>query len=230
MKLNKIYNEDCIEGMKKIPDNFVDLVVTDPPYLISYHTNRRKDKEHDFCSEIDNDNNPGLIKNYIDECYRIMKNNSAIYMFCNFVNIDFFKKEMERKFNIKNMIIWIKNNWTAGDLEAQFGKQYEIILLANKGRRKIEGKRISDVWTFKKIAGNTQLHQNEKPKKVIKRCIEKHSVKGDIVFDGFMGSGTTAVVSKQLERKFIGFEINKKYFDLANKRLDKNRTINKWIS
>lgn len=70
MKVDIIYNEDCIQGMKKLPDNSIDLIVTDPPYLINYKTNHRK-KEHDFCKEIIGDNDPNLIKNYIKECYRI---------------------------------------------------------------------------------------------------------------------------------------------------------------
>lgn len=60
---------------------------------------------------------------YIKECYRVLKNNTAIYMFCSFDKVDFFKAEIEKYFDIKNIIIWKKNNHTAGDLEAQFGKQ-----------------------------------------------------------------------------------------------------------
>ncbi|ARQ95882.1 cytosine specific DNA methyltransferase [Staphylococcus phage qdsa001] len=67
LELNKIYNEDCLEGMKKIPDNSIDLIVTDPPYLINYKTNRRKNKEHRFGKVILNDNNEQLIINYISE-------------------------------------------------------------------------------------------------------------------------------------------------------------------
>ena len=81
---------DCLEGMKNIPDKSIDLIVTDPPYLISYRTNHRNDKNHKFCSEILNDDNEQLIKDYINECYRIMKNNSAMYMFCSSKTIDFF--------------------------------------------------------------------------------------------------------------------------------------------
>lgn len=82
IKLNTIYNEDCLEGMSRIADKSVDLIVTDPPYLIDYKTNRRKDKSHRFGSAILNDNNPELIAGYIKECFRILKNDSAMYMFC----------------------------------------------------------------------------------------------------------------------------------------------------
>ncbi len=215
----KLYNDDCIKIMQsEIQNESIDLIVTDPPYLIDYKTNRRK-YEHDFDSVIQNDNNPDLISDYIKECYRILKNDSAMYMFCSFDKVDFFKQELEKYFNVKNMIIWVKNNWTAGDLEAQFGKQYEIIFLVNKGRKLINGTRLTDVWNFDRVSGNHQQHQNQKPVTLIEQCIEKHSKIGDVVFDGFMGSGTTGVACKNLERDFIGVEIDKTYYEMAERRI-----------
>ena len=218
----KLYCDDCLNIMKQIENESIDLIVTDPPYLIKYKTNRRKNKDHDFCSEILNDNNEQLIIDYIRECYRILKNNTAMYMFCNCDKVDFFKQELENAgFKIKNMIIWVKNNWTAGDLKAQFGKQYEIIFLVNKGRKCFNGKRITDVWMFDKISGKKQLHQNQKPVDLLKQCILKQSDENDIVFDGFMGSGSTGVACIETNRKFIGVELDKKYFEIAKERIEK---------
>ena len=217
----KLYCDDCLDVMKKIENESIDLIVTDPPYLIKYKTNRRKNKDHDFCSEILNDDNEQLIIDYIRECYRILKNNTAMYMFCNCDKVDFFKKELENAgFKIKNMIIWVKNNWTAGDLKAQFGKQYEIIFLVNKGRKCFNGKRITDVWMFDRISGKKQLHQNQKPVDLLKQCILKHSDENDIIFDGFMGSGSTCVACIETNRKFIGVELDKKYFEIAKERIE----------
>ena len=218
--LNQIICGDCLEVMRELPDGCIDLVVTDPPYLIEYKTNRRKDKEHEFCSTIQNDNNPELIKNYIAECHRIMKDNTAIYMFCSFDKVDFFKQELEKYFTIKNMIVWVKNSHTAGDLEAQFGKQYELIFLANKGRTPFYGKRITDVWDFRRIVGEQQVHQNQKPEHLIAQCITKHSLERQVVFDGFLGSGTTAVACMNTNRFFIGIEKEPKYCEIARKRLE----------
>lgn len=220
MELDVIYNEDCIEGMKKIPDESIDLIVTDPPYLMKYKTNYRKDKHHKFCSEIDGDDDPELIKTYIKECYRIMKNDSACYMFCNSNKVDVFKRQLEKVgFNIKNMIVWVKNNWTAGDLKASYGKQYELILYVNKGRRFINGSRLTDVWEFPRVPGSKQLHQNQKPVELIKQCIEKSSDPGAIVFDGFMGSGTTAIACIDTDRHYIGYELDPEYYKVANNRI-----------
>ncbi|VMF54934.1 adenine-specific methyltransferase [Streptococcus pneumoniae] len=214
MEIDKIIKKDVLEVMATIPDNKIDLIVTDPPYLINYKTNWRKEK-HKFSNVIKNDNNPELIKEY----YRILKDDTAIYIFCSFDKVDFFKKEIEKYFSVKNIIIWRKNNHTAGDLEAQFGKQYEMIILANKGRKKFNGERLTDVWDFKRVSSDKLLHQNQKPIELIKRCIVKHSDVGDIVFDGFMGSGTTALAALETDRHFIGAEIDGYYFGIAEERI-----------
>jgi len=225
LELNKIYNEDCLEGMKRIENESVDLVVTDPPYLINYKTNYRKDKQHKFSNAIENDDNPDVVSAYIKECYRIMKPDTAMYMFCSFDKVDFFKTELEKYFKVKNMIVWVKNNHTAGDLKAQFGKQYELIFLVNKGRSIINGKRITDVWNFKRVSSDKLIHQNQKPLALIEQCILKHSKEGDVVFDGFIGSGTTAEASVNTRRKYIGFELDEDYYNVAIKRLEYRNSL-----
>lgn len=219
LDFNKIYHEDCITGMKKITSGSVDLIVTDPPYLINYKTGYRKDKTHRFNKVILNDNNDELISEYIEQCYRVLKDNTAMYMFCSSHRVDFFKNELEKFFEIKNMIIWVKNNHTAGDLESSFGRKYEICFLVNKGKAVFNGERLTDVWEFDRVSGNEQIHQNQKPVSLIERCIKKHSVKGDLVLDGFMGSGTTAIAAYNLQRNYIGFELDEYYHKLAVNRV-----------
>lgn len=215
-----VYLQDCIAGMRDLPDECVDLIVSDPPYLINYRTNHRKDKEHEFCTPIQNDNNPDLIRDYMKECYRILKPDTAFYCFTSERTAGFFKETAAKVgFRGKNSIIWVKNEWTAGDLQAAFGFQYEVILLFNKGRAFLQGKRTGDVWQIPRVAGKQQVHQNQKPVDLIERCISYHSKPGDVVFDGFMGSGTTAVAARNLGRRFLGFEIEPKYFDLITDRL-----------
>ena len=217
MELNKIYNEDCLEGMKRISGGSVDLIVTDPPYLINYS---RHVKGHRFENKILNDNNPELISKYIKECYRILKNNSAMYMFTSHKTVDFFKQELENTgFNVKNMIIWDKQRQGMGDTSTVFGFQYELIFFVSKGQPKIRGKRLSDIWSFPKVVGRNQVHQNQKPIELIERCVTKHSNEGDVVFDGFMGSGTTAIACINANRNYIGFELDEGYYNIANNRI-----------
>ncbi len=224
----KLYHGDCLEIMKDIPDGSIDLVLTDPPYLINYKTNRRKDKTHSFCNTIINDNNEQLIIDFIYESYRVLKDNTAFYCFCSPDTVEFFKYSIQQAgFKIKNIIVWVKNNWTAGDLKAQYGKQYELIIYANKGRRELNGKRISDVWYFDKVAGKKQLHQNQKPLELIQQIIEKSSKENDLVLDPFIGSGTTAVACINTGRNFIGIELDETYFNIAKKRIeDAEKSLN----
>ena len=216
----KLIYGDCIEKMNELIDQGirVDLIITDPPYLMNYKTNHRLNKSHDFCSTIPNDDNYKMIEDFVSLSYEILKDNTAFYCFCNQNKIDFFKKTIEKHFKIKNIIVWVKNNWTAGDLRGAFGKQYEFIILANKGRYIFNGKRITDVWNFDRISGKKQLHQNQKPVELIELCLEKHSKSGDLVLDPFMGSGTTGVACINKDRDFIGIELNKSYFNIAMKR------------
>jgi len=217
----KLYRGDCLELMKDLPDGSIDLVLTDPPYLINYKTNRRKDKTHRFCNPIINDNNDQLIIDFIYESYRVLKDNTAFYCFCSPDTVEFFKYSIQQAgFKIKNIIVWVKNNWTAGDLKAQYGKQYELIIYANKGRRELNGKRISDVWYFDRVAGKKQLHQNQKPLELIQQIIEKSSKENDLVLDPFMGSGSTGVACINTNRNFIGIEKDETYFKIAKKRID----------
>lgn len=231
--IEKLIHDDCLSYMATMDDESVDMVVTDPPYLMEYKTGRRNGKPdkialdqsktvHKFSTTIQGDNDPELISNYIAECNRIMKNNTAIYLFCNSNKISFFMDEMAKHFSIRNLIVWVKNNHTAGDLKYAFGKKHEFIILANKGAAPFYGKRINDVWNFDKVVGKEQLHQNQKPIKLIQRCISKHSEKNDIIFDGFGGSGTTALAARALDRQYICIEKDEGYYNVAKKRLNSN--------
>ena len=217
MNYDYIEQGNCLELMKNIPDKSIDLILTDPPYLINYS---RHDKNSRFSKPILNDDNPCIVSEYIKECFRILKNNSACYMFANYKTVDWFKIELEQSgFNIKNIIIWDKGRNGMGDLKTTFGYSYELIFFVSKGQPKIRGKRISDVWRFPRVSSKYQLHQNQKPVELIEQCILKHSDEGNVVFDGFLGSGTTAVAAVNTNRHYIGFELDSKYFDIANERI-----------
>lgn len=213
--------DDCIDFIKGMPDSCVDIIVTDPPYGIKYKTNYRINPEHDFCSCILNDDNCDIIKIFLSEAYRIMKENTAMFMFASpkrtreceelFYNSDF---------KIKNRIVWVKNNWTAGDLRGQFGQQYEVIYLAVKGRPFIRGKRWPDVWNFDRVPFSQAIHQNQKPVQLLERCIESFSDEKQFVFDPFAGSGSTGIAALNTGRNFGGIEISRKYYDNALSRLE----------
>ena len=223
---NRIIQDDCIKVMKDLPDNSVDLILCDPPYLMNYRTNRRKNKNHRFCAPITNDDSPGFVNALIEQCYRKLKPNRALYMFCNDTHVDFFKQELEKWFNIRNLIVWIKNNHTAGDLEAAFGKRYEFIFLVNKGRSLFRGRRLTDIWSLddseRKALNHDsrpKLHQNQKPIPLLKRCILLHSDPGDLILDPVCGSGSALIAAAELGRDYTGIEIEPEYVELAKRCL-----------
>lgn len=215
----KLIYGDCLDVMRDMPDESIDLIVTDPPYLINYKSAMGLN-----CSNnkpILGDNDHGLIEKSINEMYRLLKNDSAAYVFSSPKKIDYFIRYCrEAGFVIKNSIIWVKNNWSAGDLKAAYGGQYEVILLLNKGRRYINGNRLSDVWFFDRVPFQKQHHQNEKPVVLLEQCIIKHSGNGDIVLDPFMGSGSTGIACIHTGRRFIGIEKDADYFETARKRVE----------
>ena len=217
----KIYNDDCLKIMSNIENLSIDLVITDPPYLMNYQSNRRK--KEDRFEKIKNDkDNYELIQKYFQECYRIMKDNTAIYCFCSWHNIDFFKQEFEKYFKLKNIIVWNKNNHGTGDLKGSYAPKYEFILFGHKGRVLLREKRIADVIDCAKIPSKKLTHPTEKPQELLEIFIKQSSDENDIVYDGFMGTGSCGLVANRLNRKFIGVELDVNYFNVAVDRMNNN--------
>ncbi len=215
----KLYKGNCLEVMDNMDDESVDLVVTDPPYLIDYQSNRRK--KEDRFDKIKNDkDNYILIQKYLAECHRIMKDNTAIYCFCSWHNIDFFKQEFEKHFKLKNIIVWNKNNHGTGDLKGSYAPKYEFILFGHKGRTLLREKRIADVIDCAKIPSNKLTHPTEKPQELLEIFIKQSSDEDSVVFDGFMGTGSCGIVANKLNRRFIGVELEDNYFEIAKTRLE----------
>lgn len=133
---------------------------------------------------------------------------------------DKFKQKLEKYFKIKSKLIWVKNNWSAGDLFWTYGQSYEEIWYATNGRKKLNGKRDRDCLFYDRVAGKKQLHLNQKPTDLIEFLINKSSKEGDLVLDTFMGSGTTAIACLNTNRNFIGMELDEGYFKIAKERIE----------
>lgn len=224
IELNKIYNEDCLEGMKRIPDGSVDMILTDPPYMMNYQSNRRK-KENRF-DKIRNDvDSFGLVKDALENAYMMLKEDSAIYMFCSWHNVDFFKVEFEKYFKLKNIIVWNKNNHGSGDLKASYAPKYEFILYGNKGRSLFREKLIPDVIDCAKVPSGKMTHPTEKPVELLAKFIRNSSDEGGVVLDMFAGTGATAIAAINTNRNFIGFELDETYCNIANERIAEHQAI-----
>ena len=211
--LNKIICADSLEIMKELPDKCIDLVLTDPPYGMEFQSGYRKEKH----LSIANDDNLDWLPEFISQCYRLLKNDTHAYFFCSFHNVDIFKQEIAKQLEVKNILVWYKNNTGMGDLDGDYAPQYEFCIYARKGNRKLNDGRDSNVLRFTRT--NNELHPTQKPVDLISFLCRKSSEQGGVVIDPFGGSGTTAIACKQLNRKFIVIEKEQKYVDIANERL-----------
>lgn len=208
---------DCLERMKEMPNGSVDMVLTDPPYGMDFQSNRRVVQQK--FAKIANDKNLDWVDCFIDECHRVMTDISAIYFFCSWHNIDYFKQAIERKFKIKNMIVWVKNNHGSGDLKGGYAPQHEIVFYASKGRVLNRGKRLPDVIYADKIPSSKLVHPTEKNISMLEVFVKQHTDAGMTILDPFMGSGTTGVAAMNLGRKFVGIEMDKGYFEIGVNRV-----------
>lgn len=217
MSKYKLAQGDCLELFSHVKNESIDLIVTDPPYLMNYQSHRRKD----VYKPIENDGLGGadLIKQFLKESYRVLKNDSAIYCFCSWHNVDLFKQEFEKYFKLKNILIWNKNNHGSGDLKGAYAPKYEMILYGHKGRSLFREKRIADVIDCAKISGAASVHPTEKPVELLEIFIRNNSDTKAWVLDPFMGSGSTGVATIKNGRNFIGFELEKEYFEIAKERI-----------
>ena len=219
MKYNFIHNTDCIEGMRLLHPNSVDLVITDPPYLIDYRSERRTKLEK--FDKIKNDKDEThLIHNAVEEYHRVLKDDTAIYMFCNWHHVDFFKQEFERKFKLKNIIVWNKNNHGSGDLKGAYAPKHEFVLFGHKGRSLLRTKRIPDVIDCPKIDSSKLDHPTQKPIELLSKFVCASSDIGGLILDGFAGTGSTGMASIINDRFFLGYELEKKFCDIGNGKLE----------
>lgn len=185
-----------------------------PPYGMNFQSNYRKKK----YKKIENDIDIEWLENYFNQCNRILKNNTSIYCFCSWHNVDKFKIAMEKYFKIKNIIIWEKNNTSMGDLKGSYAPKYEMIIFAHKGRSCLRGFRFPDIIQAKRT-GN-KLHPTQKPVELLELFIKNSSDVYETVFDGFMGSGSTGVAALNTNRNFIGIELDEGYFNIAQNRIE----------
>ena len=223
--MNKIICDDCLAVMKGLPDKCIDLVLTDPPYeFISKNPQwwgfmNKENKKH-----LQNLNESFWMSynpiEYLEQCKRICKvfnwyfftNKSLLTTYINWAENNNYKWEL---------IIWIKdnpvpiNNW-----HYLIDKEY-VVYIKESGAY-FDSKLWYDnyfTWIKYPIWIKDFDHPTVKPLKIIKRIMEISSKKWDIIFDGYMGSGTTAVAAKELSRDYIWSELNQEYVDIANERL-----------
>lgn len=186
-------------------------------------------------------------KKWISACDKVLKDNGSIYIACSYHNISEVMIVLKNlNFKINNIITWYKKNAMPNMTKRLYTHSAEFVIWAVKGSGWIfnyenlkeinpdkqkdgKTKQMRDVWELSLVQGKERLrgddgralHPTQKPEEMLKRIIIASSDKGDIVLDPFLGSGTTAVVAKRLDRKWVGIERDKKYVAIAKKRIKK---------
>lgn len=230
---NKIIHGDCLEILKQIPDNSVDLIYTDPPYLIPRHSKKDKGKfslkfkslYSELC-EYDLTDFDSL--EWCEDAIRVMKKVN-IYIWCSKKQIplyfDFFIKQHGCSFYI---LEWIKTN-PLPNYNNQYQNDKEYCLYFRK-KGYCQPKDLVSAKTYFLQPINQEdkkfyYHPTIKPLNIVKQMIENSTHEGDIVLDPFLGSGTTAVACHQLKRKYIGIEKQEEFYKTALKRIDDEKKI-----
>ena len=210
-----LYLGDCLDILPQLGAGSVDAVVTDPPYGIAYISGMRKPETSFGLMNSDDITNAA----WLIFVPRIIKIGGAIYCFSRWDVLGIWKHLFEFfGLSVKNCIVWDKEQGGMGDLSGSYSPSHEMILLATRGKHLLNGNRPKDVIRIQRMSGQ-RVHPTEKPIELMRELILNSTDAGTTILDPFMGSGTTGVACVQTGRKFIGIEIEPKYFDIAVKRI-----------
>jgi site-specific DNA-methyltransferase (adenine-specific) len=246
--INEIFNEDMMNGIERIPDGSIDLILTDPPYSLG--------------KDYGNDSDMKQSKEYLEWTYQWidavipkLKPNGSFYIFLSWQYTPEIFSYMKKKLTMVNEIIWDRRVPSMGGSTRKYssvhdnlgffvkGKDYFFDLDAIRipydeetkkarsrsifvGKKWLElGYNPKDIWACARLHAEDPErteHPTQKPIEIIKRTILASCPEGGIVLDPFMGSGTTAYVAKITNRNYVGFELNEDYFRIIQDRLSGN--------
>ncbi len=235
---NTFFNCDNREIFEQLPDNSIDLIITDPPYK-DYQSNRpvahervKKIEEMDFNLPF-----------FIEQCTRVLKPGSHFYCWCDhltfpgiFRQIELLKEKhkLEKSpdfLNYKNCLVWVKNNHGSGDLRGNYAPQHEFVIFACKGKgQKLNGKRQPNVYFktnqyggkefYSKVSNYDYSHGTSKPVDIQRLMIAKSSRVGDLVLDPYAGSMSVGAACIAENRNFIMVELIESHYTKGKERLE----------
>ena len=234
-----LYNADCIEILKTLKPNSIDLIFADPPYFLSnggksIHSGKIVSvNKGDWDDKSKYDNHLQFTKEWLQQSFRVLKYGGSIWISGTVHNIFDVKNYLDEiGFKIINIVVWHKSDPPPLIYKNKFKFSYELIIWAKKDGKHtfnykdmfaVEGEEMQDVWTIPAVGISEKkfgYHPTQKPEALLERIIKACSNEGDIVLDPFSGSGTTCFVAKRLNRKYIGIEKNKEFFNISKRRID----------
>lgn len=237
----KLINDDCFKVLKTIEDKTFDMIFANPPYFLSNNGITCSGGKMVSVNKGDWDKGLSVLekyefnKNWIKECYRVLKDNGTIWISGTLHNIYSIGMALEENgFKILNNITWQKTNPPPNLACKTFTHSTETILWARKDLPKVKytfnydlmksmnnNKQMKDVWTTsltKPSEKKNGKHPTQKPLELLEKIILASTNEGDLILDPFNGSGTTGIAANKLNRKYIGIEKEKEYLELSKRR------------
>lgn len=228
METNIIYNEDCLVGMKGLPNESIDLVITSPPFNLGNVHSTGNFRHRPYRDDMVESEYQDWQVSIINECYRILRKNGSMFYhhknrIKNKIVITPYEWLLKTKFFVKQELVWFNRSQNFN--KCRFYPMTERIYWLSKTGDTMFFNHINHHDLFQwKAEGTKKKHTRTYPEKLVEdilNCFEE----ANIVIDPFMGSGTTAVVCRKLGRHYIGFEISKEYCKIAKQRLEAEKTL-----
>lgn len=220
MLLERVVEGDCVEYMRSLPAESVDLILTDPPYGMAYQSNHRTASPQFAAIENDATFDAAWQLEWMREAFRVLKPDRHFYCFCSDHHLGEFRSTATAAgFNVKRTLVWVKDASGMGDLQGDYAPFTEFVVFAHKGRRPLMAGRPGNVIEARRVAPGDMRHPTEKPIRVLRPLVANSTQPGEVVLDPFSGSGSTGVVCREEGRGFILVEREVAYVAVANDRL-----------
>ena len=219
-----LYLGDCMEVMQDVESTSVDCIIIDPPFSGNSSKAKAGAKGRFQNSLIMYDDLTErcfylLMKPVFVECFRILREGGHFYCFTDWKQLRNMMDCIEMgSLKINNLVCWDKTHFGMG---SGYRRQEEYVIVASKSHAKpFNLKNVASVIQVKKVSPKSRKHPHEKPQALLDIMIRNSTNEGDVVFDCFMGSGATGKACKKRNRKFIGIELDEKYYQVATKRIE----------
>lgn len=218
MQIDKIYLGDCIEGMKNMKNNSVDFTLTDIPYgEVNRFSNGLRTLDKGLADVVTFD-----LNEFLDEVWRVTK--GTIIIFCGYSQLStisqFFNEKQNKKQGTPRVLVWKKTNPSPLNGQYVYLSGIELAMWFRKRGGTFNAHCKNTVFEYP--VGRGKLHPTEKNHKLLEELILDNSNEGEVVFDPCAGSGAHLLVAKKLKRHYLGFELNKEFYDIIERRINDN--------